>query len=175
MINPQKVNWEKLRNPSSSYKLFVPTQEKIDILARRLLNDYLYMADEERDPIIIQKYIDRYFSPYHPPLDISLFYELDNFDGFVGFTGIQPEYKCNVSFKIWNPKIWGPTLARENKELAKLIMNEFKLKRMSSASPDRDMVKFAKLAGFKQEGARRYGFKWNDKFFTYYLLGITKD
>ena len=93
----------------------------------------------------------------------------------MGFTGILPEHKCQVSFKLWNPKIWGADLGRESQDLANLIIDEFKLKRMSSASPDKRMVKFAKIAGFKQEGARKYAFKWHGKFHTLFLLGITKD
>lgn len=175
MINPRDVNWERINNPSQMITIFKPTPEKLDRLVERLLNDYLYMSDEERNVDTVNAYLNRYFSPFHPPINLAIFYEIANFDGLIGFTSIFPEFKCEVSFKFWNPKIWGADLAREFKNLGDLIMDEFKLKRMNSASPDRRMVKFAKLAGFKQEGARKNAFKWKDKFYPLYFLGKTKD
>lgn len=172
----EKVQWDKLRNPSPLFTIFHPTEEKLTALVSKYMNNFLYAADEERDPARLWRHIAHYFPPngYPLPPTLSLFYEIGKFDGILGFHEIHPSYKCSATIELWNPKLWGTEFARELKDLVNLVIDEFYLKRMDASSPDKRMVKMAKIAGFKTEGAQKNAFMWDGKLYTLYRLGITR-
>ncbi len=76
--------------------------------------------------------------------------------------------------KLWNPQIWKPSTVKQGRALIRLIMDEFKLKRIGSDSADNKMVHMATMVGFKKEGARKHEFRWNGKFFPLIMLGMTR-
>jgi RimJ/RimL family protein N-acetyltransferase len=51
-------------------------------------------------------------------------------------------------------------------------MRELGLKRISAETPDPRICKIAKMCGFKVEGIRDKDFKWNDKYYDNFLLGM---
>lgn len=164
-----QIDWERLANPSPLFRIFMPTKEKIDFFKEKLMNEYLYLPDEKRNPFAINQLIFFYFSGG------NIVYEIGEMDGICEFLNIMPEYKCSSSMKIWNPEKWGATGAREGRELINLIIDSFKLKRISTESPDPIMAKMAKILGFKEEGKEQKAFRWNGEFYDNYKLSIIID
>ena len=103
MTNEQ-AKYERLMQPSSMFRIFVPNAEKIKLLSDKLLHEYLYLSDEFRDPKIIQGMMQLYLSGI-----ASIIYEFPNFGGLIGFVNIVPDYKADIMFKLWDRKLWGPT------------------------------------------------------------------
>jgi hypothetical protein len=164
-----KMNIELLQRPNKSCTLFQPTPSKVEYFAYKLLNEYLYVSDEFRTPEKITNLTKILI--YKPG---NIWYELPNFGGMAGFIDIIPGYRCFCILKLWNQDIWGATLARDLKQLVEIIMNEFKLVRVSAHSADKKMEKLAHLCGFKTECAQKYGFQWDGKLYPLRLLAITK-
>lgn len=183
MIDVKKINWEKLMNGNYKYfSWFYPNVDKMSCLSQKLQNEYLYLSDEHRNPTKIWQYLLYYFPPdFNMPItNLSIFYEIGDFDGIVGFTDIIPEFKCFLQLRPWNVKklfrgMKGREFLREGTSLIKTIQQEFKLKRIESSTPDKDIVRLAKIMGFKQEGAQPYAFRWDGKYHTSYPLALTKD
>lgn len=166
------LDMEFLKNPSPLLHLFSPTIEKIQFIADKFANGFLYIPDELRTPEKITALMAHLFpyatDPAYRPFHV--YYEIGNFDGLVGFTNIIPEYRCGSFLKIWNPAVWGPTLARDLTELADRFMQEYHIKRMELETADERMVKVAKICGLKQEGTKALGFRFENKLYTSYLL-----
>lgn len=178
MVNIEKIDWKKLKNPHPLFKTYKPDEEdpikfykKLERLKKHLENRYLYTSDEYRSKENIHVTVMNYFAGH----TFSIFYEIGDFQGLMGFTNIIPEYKCDVTIKLWDEKIWSKEFARAAKNLIDLYMKEFKLKRMSSETADEKIIKMSEMAGFKVEGQQPYGFKWKGKFYDLYLLGKTKE
>lgn len=174
MIDIQALNWKALKNPGEPFRLFKPDEEdpihfyrKIERFKKMLMDKYLYLSDEYRDEHAIEGIIARYFSN----MTFTVFYEIGAFQGLMGFQDIIPEWKCELTLKLWDKKAWNSKFLRSAKQLVDLYMNEFQLKRMSTSSPDPVIVKMAKKAEFEDEGEIPFGFKWKGQFFTNYLLG----
>lgn len=167
MENSRPVDWAKLKDPTEHIHLFDPSKENILTLATHLMDDKWYLQDHLRKWPIIHAMIQLYLTG--PTLNIL--YTYGNMDGVGGFTNIIPGHKCDIMFKFWNKAAFGATACREFIEVLDLIMDTFKLYRMDSDSPDDRVVKMAKLLGFEQEGSRKYGFRWDGKVYTNFLLG----
>lgn len=166
------LDLEYLKNPSPLLRLFCPTIEKLQFLANKFATGYLYAPDELRTPQKILELMKHLFpyaiEPSQRPFHV--YYEIGDFDGLVGFTNILRDYRCGSFLKIWNPEIWGPTLARDLTELADRFMQEYHIKRMELETADERMVKVAKICGLKQEGTKALGFRFDGKFYTAYML-----
>jgi RimJ/RimL family protein N-acetyltransferase len=166
------LDLEYLQKPSDLLTLFSPTISKLQFIAERFQNGFLYIPDELRSPQKVFELMAHLF-PYatEPALrPFHIYYEIGRFDGLVGFTNIIPEYRCGSFLKIWNPKIWGPTLARDLMELADRFMQEYHIKRMELETADERMVGVAKICGLKQEGTKALGFRFDGKLYTSYML-----
>ncbi len=168
MTNEQ-AKYERLMQPSSMFRIFVPNEEKIKLLSDKLLHDYLYLSDEFRNPKTIQGILQLHLSGV-----ASIIYEFPGFGGIIGFVNIVPDYRADIIFKFWDRKLWGPTFFRELKGLIEFIMDELRLIRLSVESPDKKMEKMAHLCGFKTECAKRYGFVWGGKYLPLKLLAKTR-
>ena len=166
------LDLEYLKQPSSLLKLFEPTIEKLQFIANKFATGFLYIPDELRSP---QKVFElmAYLFPYaiDPALrPFHVYYEIGRFEGLVGFTDIIIGYRCSSFLKIWNPAVWGPTLARDLTELADRFMQEYNIKRLELTTADERMVKVAKICGLKQEGTKALGFRFDGKLYTSYML-----
>jgi len=145
---------------------FVPDEKKLEFFYNKLMTEPLYISKEYRTSMTVQQMMLYWFFSSQ-----SVFYEIGNFSGLLGFTNIVPGYKCGVVFKFWDKSIWGISLARELRDLSDEFMKYFRLKRLETDSPDEIMVKFSKIFGFKPEGTQRFGFMTdNNKLITTYLL-----
>ena len=178
MITEKDIDWEKLKNPHPLFKVFrmdeknpIEFWRKFVEFSRMMKNKYLYTSDEYRNDATIQQMLLAYFSGIH----INILYEIGNFQGIIAFLDIQPQHKCSVMLKPWDKRIWTKEFARAGKDLVDLIMDSFKLRRMSTSSADERIVKMAKIAGFNVEGERPYAFKWKGKLYTLYELGKVRE
>ena len=165
-IDPKKIDWKRLNAPSEQIRAFVPTKEKMNMLLNMLLEMPLYVTDEVRDPKKLSVFLAGCFSGYV----FNRFYELGDFQGWLGFVNILPEYKCDVIFKFWDKKLWGPSIARELRDLSNFLMKTFKLKRMGAASADPVFIKIGKMMGFKVEGTQKNAFMWDGVLYNNILL-----
>ena len=171
----KEIDWEKLKNPDPMFKLFTPTSAeptdpfylKVSKLQRMLMKQPLWLSDEYRSEPTIREAVHNYFSGN----TFNVFYEAGDFQGLVGFKNIIPEFKCEMTFKIWDKSLWSKTLVRAGRDLTELYMKEFKLKRISSATADDRIRRMAEMIGFVVEGKQPNSFKWNNKFYPLILLG----
>lgn len=157
---------EKLRNPNSTFKLFIPTEAKLKELAIHLMNEELYIPDEKRNWPSIYALLNYYLSPMHT----HIFYEIGDFQGLIGFMEVYPEYKAFLLWKMWDKSVWNKTFARHGKEVINLIMDTYKLKRLGTETADPTVVKMARMAGFVYEGAKENEFMWNGKMYSRHVL-----
>jgi len=149
---------------------FKPTDVKIKELADRLMNDYLYLSDEFRDWTFIHKMLFNNFGNEN-----NIFYEIGEWDGLIGFVNVLEGWKCDVVFKLWNPKLWGFRFKTQVKQLIKAIMEKHDLKRIATESADERMTRMAKICGFKTEGRFKNAFVWEDKMYTIHKMRILKE
>ena len=172
-----KVNWIRLKAANDLFKPFAQGEkatgrfyEKLIEFMGHLKDKYLYLDDEYRDPKMVQRIMDNYLNG----TSLNIFYEIGDFQGLCGFTKIMQGYKAGVIFKLWDKELWSKDTARKMIELADMIMDEFKLRRLYLDTPDERMVKMAKLIGFDNEGESPLSFMWNHKFYSIYHLGRLK-
>ena len=174
----KEINQELLMNPTSRFKLFQPTEEKIKKIAATLMNNYLYVSDEFRQWDVVYGIINRYFMGQ----GINLIYEIDDFQGAIGFCDIIPGWRCFVMLKMWAiddkpedwKKIYNKTFVREGRVLLDIIANEFGIKRFATETADPKISKIAQMFGFKEEGTQPLGFQWNNEFYDNILLSRTE-
>ena len=162
-----KEKFERLVHPTPMFKIFEQTQEKIQIVAKHLMEGYLNVSDEHRNYDIIHYIIQSYIkNPF------TLMYEIGDCAGLLGFTDISPKHKTNVFLKIFNKDIWGKTVVREGQKVLDLIVETFELKRLSTQSADPIVVKMCKqFFGFEIEGRKRQDFSWDGELYDNYILG----
>jgi len=165
-----KVDWGSLQNPGNMFTHFKPTDDKLLKLSQHLYEDYLNLSDENRDYRLIHAMNQMYFAGPN----LNLFYEIGDFGGLLGFADIIPTFKGTVLFKIWDKKIWNSRFLRQSRKLIDSVMSEFKLRRLSSETPDVRIVKMAGKAGFKLECAQKNAFLWDGKLMKNFVLGITR-
>ena len=149
---------------------FVPTEDKIKALSKKLMEEPSYLPDEYRDYGFIHKMLFNNFGNEN-----NIFYEIGEWDGLIGFVNIIPDFKCDIVFKLWNPELWGFRFKTQFKQLIKAIMEKYNLKRLAGESPDERMVRLAKMCGFKIEGRFKYAFKWEDKMYTSHKMRILRE
>ena len=147
---------------------FLPsiTDEKLKVLATKMMESPFYLSDEWRNYESIWKLLFEYFNKPSG----HVFYEIGDFGGILGFVNIMTNWKADVTFKLWNKDLWKPSLAKELKKTRNMVMKLFKLKRLSLDSGDERMIKFAKIFGFKVEGRQASNYMWDGKLGTRYIM-----
>jgi len=171
MLDLKKVDWEKLKNPSKSFSVFVPSIEKITFIKQRLFKDYLNMSDETRNYNVINSISNSYFLSNQ----FNVFYEIKGFAGLVGFVDVIPEFKSRVMMMFWDKKAFTPGFVKDSRDLFRLFSKEFQLYRLFSQTADERVERMAKLAGFKKEGTQKHAFMWKGKLMPVFQLGMTFD
>jgi len=183
LMDIEKANWERIKQPSKNLRVLQPTPERLVDLSARLLVAPMFLADEHRNPELVDLLVAAMFSG--PQL--NLVYEIGEWAGVLAFQDIWPGYKADVSFLIWDNRFlpgakaeqsglrgklcWGADFVRELRDIADLVMDEFKLKRLGMTSPEEHTVDIAiRFLGFKIEGHQKYGFRYNGKMLTQNLL-----
>ncbi len=159
------------RKPGKHLKVFEPTRDKLEILADKLMNTPMYLSDEYRTEPQIAALMQYWFPSGDSEIKpLNIFYEMGDFGGLMGFVNIQPEWRSDLFFKVWDRGIVGPTLARDIKNLIKKFMIEWKLKRLALASPDEKAGKFfGNVCNFRTEGTLKYGFMFHGKPTTLFM------
>ena len=166
----QEVNWDKLRDGYTHFKLFHPTPEKLDHVVKWLVDGFLNLEDYERDPVKAWGIIKYYITPGK----IHALYEIDDFKGLFGIVDIIPGYRASALLKLWGAEAWKPSLVKEADRLIRDYMDEFKLRRLSTETADRRIERMAKMVGFKTEGACKNAFMWDGKLYNKLLMSITR-
>ena len=161
MIDPEKY---------PLFRPFVPTEEKIMLIAKKLMEEYLYLDDTARDYISIHRILSNLVNDRVN----NIVYEFGEFDGILAFIGVVPGWRAAMIFKIWNPERWGPDFVRQAKGFIGEMMDELQLIRLESGSPDPRIVRMAKMVGFKVEGVKTAGFKWNNILFDDCFFAIIR-
>lgn len=163
----KKIDWKSLEKPSPLFGVLQRTGKKDKIIAHELMNGFLNLDDHFRTYESIYKSMNYYF--YY---SFSIFYEVGKFQALLGITNIIPQHKADIMLKIFDKNFWGNDFVRETRSLLKRYMKELELKRISAESPDPRIVRIAKMIGFKVEGVRNKDFKFNDKYYDNFLLGM---
>lgn len=152
------------------FSKFIPTEDKIKALSKKLMEEPLYLSDEFRNWELIHKMLFNNFSNKN-----NIFYEAGEFGGILGFINIVSGYKADMFLKLWDKSLWGASFARELKGLIKDTMIKYNLRRLASDSQDPRMAKMGKIVGFKVEGRFKYGFCWNGEYHTLHKLRILRE
>ena len=156
----------------SLFKPFILTEEKLKMLAKKLMQEPLYLDDRKREYPMIYKSLFEGFNNKN-----NIFYEIGDFGGLGAFTNLIPSHKARISLKLWDKSLWGKTFVRQSRQLIKEIMNKYSLMRVETESPDPVMKKFAQIIGFKPEGeeGEKSAFKWENQFYPIFRLRILKE
>ena len=172
-----EVNWNKLATPPAPFKLFEATDKKLEKIYSHAVNSKWVLSDEDRTPVKSRALMSYLFPVnLHPQMrPINIVYETGDFQGICGFTDIQPGHKCSTVWFMWDRAIIKPSLFKSLRVLTKNIMDEFRLVRMSACTADKQMEHFGLMIGFKTEARERYGFKWDNKLYTYYRMRMVKE
>lgn len=172
----KEIDTERLINPAPNFRLFLPENpddpkdpfyEKVAKLQTLLIKRPLWLSDEYRTRRATDIIIESYFSGF----TFNVFYEVGDFQALIGFMNILPQFKCEMTLKLVDPKVWGADFVRSSKELIDLFMKELRLKRISIETADERIVRMARMAGFEEEGFRPDDLRWDKKFYDKYLLG----
>ena len=170
MLDYAAVNWERLARPSPLFRAFVePTVTQMGTIVTKLGSDYLYAPDELRDEPTLRALVWHYWAS-----GANIIYEVGEFQGILGFMDIVPGHKASVTLKLWGRETWGRNFVRESRALLGLVMDEFRLVRLETSTPDEKVVRMATLAGFAVEGVRPKDFKWNGDYYDTTVMGLVR-
>ena len=164
----EMTNTQSAEKPALMFKVFVPTEEKLNFLGKVLMDGYLNLSDEKRNQEAIEFILKYRFNSEMK----NEFYEVGDFGAIIGFIDIIPGHKGRLIMKFWDRKIWGKRFVRETRKLIKATMKQFGLKRLEADTPDERVKQMAEIAGFKLEGTKLLDFRWNGEFFPTYILSI---
>jgi hypothetical protein len=181
------ADWDRLRHPSANLHVLVPTPEKLVDISARLLTYPMFLADEYRNPA----WVDLLVASMFGGPQFNWIYEIGDWRGILAFQDIWPGYKAEASFLLWDncflpgakkeriglrgSLCWGADFIRELRDVADLVMGEFKLKRLGLSSPEQTTVDIAKLLGFKVEGRQRWGFRFEGDLYTQNIMRKIKE
>jgi len=170
-----QVNWKRITELDERFKPFVPVDmtdlefyKKLVVFKKNLMTKYLYLSDENRTVASVEAMISDYVMRGGAK---HMLFEIGDFDGILGFVNIIPEFQCSMILKLWGKKAWGNGFVKSTRKLMDTVMDEFKLKRISTSTADEKIVRMAKMAGFVEEGKQKYGFMWKGKAMDLYFLG----
>jgi RimJ/RimL family protein N-acetyltransferase len=171
MVDVDKIDLDRLRNPSPLFRLLEPTQKNLDAFAAELGKGYLFVSDEIRYP----EYLREMVYDLYTRRRFNLIYEIGDFQGVIGFLNVIFDHKADMMLKMWDASFWGKDAVRQGKDLLKYVVETFGLKRVGTVTADPRIVKMAKLVGFTEEGARRKAFAWNKCLHDEILLSVVRD
>jgi len=164
------VDWARLAHPTPMFKVFAdPSGEEILSIIHRLKHEYLYAPDELRSDDVLRGLVAYYWG------GPNLIYEVGEFQGILGFMDILPGHKASVTLKLWGKERWGRDFVREARTLLAMVMDEFKLVRLDTQTPDHRVVSMAKLSGFLEEGTRPKDFRWDGKYYDTTIMGLVRE
>ena len=152
------------------FKKFLPKEDKIKALSKKLMEEPLYLSDEFRDWKLIHEVLFKNFSNKN-----NIFYEIGEWGGILGFVNIVPDFKGEMVFKLWDSKLWGFRFKTQVKQLIKAVIEKYDLKRVSTESADERMTRMAKLCGFKVEGRFKYAFIWENEMYTLHKMRVLRE
>ena len=156
-------------NDYQYFSPFQPNQMNVSMLVKKYLNEEMYLSDEYREKQNVSKMFSKYLANEN-----SYLFEIGTFDGVLMFLNVVSEYKASMDLKFWNKNLWKLSFARELRQFIGDFIDRFSLKRLETQTPDEEMAKVLKIAGFVNEGKFKYGFKFNENLKTLYQLRIIR-
>ena len=176
MIEEKDINYELLKHPDDRFFSVFKFEDspefyfKVNKFKKFLMEKYLYTSDEHRTQAGVERGITNLICGPH----LKLAYEIGDFQGLIIFTNIVYGHKADMIFKIWDKKLFGKDFVRACQKLVGIVMDNMRLKRVTSHSADPKMVRLSEMAGFKVEGKSPYVMKWDDKFHALFTLGFVR-
>ena len=156
-------------NDYQYFSPFKPNQMNVSMLVKKYLNEEMYLSDEFREKQNVSKMFSKYLANEN-----SYLFEIGTFDGILMFLNVVPEYKALMDLKFWNKNLWKLSFARELRQFIGDFIDRFSLKRLETQTPDEEMAKVLKIAGFVNEGKFKYGFKQDGNLKTLFQLRIIR-
>ena len=153
------------------FKFFEPTEGKLMYVAKKLMEEYLYLDDPNRDYVNIHRILNYYVM--NPQSNIL--FEIGNFDGLLGFAGIVTGYKAAFLFKLWGKEKWGPDLVRQSRELIMDCFDDLKLVRLETQTADPRIIRMGKMVGFQVEGVKKRDFLFDGKWYDNTQMAIVRE
>lgn len=163
------TDWARLKAPTEFFTVASMNDEQAELLCKHLKEDYLYVSDEFRNDDAVRSMLWSHFASGD-----CLIYEIQGGRGYVGFTDIQPGYKCNAMMKFWGTDIWGPSFIKQLRKLVAMVCEEFDLVRIETSTPDKRIEKLAHMCGFVTEGTKKKAFMWDGGLYDEYILARVK-
>jgi len=158
----------------SKYSLihpFVPTEGKLMYFAKKLMEEYLYLDDPNRDYINIHRILSYYvMNPQS-----NFLFEIGDFDGIMGFAGVVPGYKASFIFKLWGKEKWGADLVRQCKEFIRELFDGLNLVRLETQTADPRIVRMGKMVGFVVEGTKKRDFIFDGKYYNNVQMALVRE
>ena len=127
-----------------------------------------HVSDEVRFPGAVFSGLMRIFDPAGP----HEIWEIGD-DGLLIFRDIADGFKAQMSWILWDTKMWGKDIVRESKRHIEDFANRRKLHKIETQTADERVVKLARLLGFETEGYRTESFLREGKRYGITLLGRT--
>ena len=172
------INVNLLAHPTPNIKLMELNRWKMGQLVKMHMKRELWVPDEWRTIARCHLRMSLLFPPETVPVEVrpvNIIYEIKDWAGMLGFVQIVPHYQAAVYFKWWDDKQFNKSIYREIKQVIPLVMDELKLIRLYTDTACPKMLNWGKKFGFKIEGRQKYGFMWNGKPRTQYLLRLLRE
>ncbi len=164
----------RLANPSRHFKLFSFNVNKYARWRQEVLSNPLHLSDHARTPDNADKILMQILTGDSFNLPYEIHNTAGEFCGVLSFLNIVPDFKCAVSWQLWDKSPWSKSTVREARQLIKYIMDEFGLQKMESQTPDPLVVHLAEIAGFEVEGCAKNSFMCNGELRDIYILGMLR-
>jgi len=164
---------EELISPFPLFRLCMLDAEKMNVLADKLKNEFLYLPDELRNDENIWEIIYRNFG-WDENRPLYLPYEIGDFDGVLVFQNVVKNDKCGLMLKFWGKQAWGISFIKQSRGLIKLVMDKFGLKTMRTGTADPRMIKMAKFVELEVKNINNDGFLWDGISHPYYYLEMNR-
>ena len=172
------VNINLLAHPTKNIRAMEVNRWKLGQLIKMHMKNELWTPDDWRTIAKCHLRMSILFPPRTIPVEvrpINIIYEIGNWAGMLGVVQIVPGYQAACYFKFWDEKQFGHKIYREIKEVLEIVMDELKLIRLYTDTACPKMLAWGKRVGFKVEGRQKYGFMWNGKPRTLYLLRLLRE
>lgn len=164
----------RLANPSPHFTLFSFNVAKYARWRQDILSNPLHLSDHARTPDNADKILMQILTGDCFNLPYEIHNDKGDFCGVLSFLNIIPDFKCAVSWQLWNKSAWSKSAVRETRKLFEYIMGEFNLQKIESQTPDPLVVHLAEIAGFEVEGCMKNSFMCNGELRNIYILGMLR-
>ena len=148
------------------WKVFVPTMEKLEELARIMLDGREHFSDNSRTPEVVWGHIHYWFGGQSK----TVAFECDG--GVMIIRDIVPGFKANVFLIITDTSKWGKSVWREGVDVLRRVMSDLRLAKVEIETANDRWAGFLESSGFEMEGKREKSFMVDGEMKPFYLLSL---